>query len=93
MSYSDKIEKLEIEINSLKTSKEIFLEKLKTLSVGDTVYIAGGHGGFDTEYFPQEILDIDLENTKLIVLEKSINRKSEIDGFYMEEGDSFKYFN
>lgn len=64
------------------------IEILKGLNPGDTVHI-GGAQGFDIEYFPQIIVDINLEMGTLMVYEKSIDKFTTIESFYILQNDKF----
>jgi hypothetical protein len=61
---------------------------LRKLSVGDTVYEESPY--FD--YFPQIILDIDLEQNKLYVWEESINKEKWIDQFSLLEKGKYVFY-
>lgn len=91
MSYTEKIVEAK---NVLKILKEDFLKQKKIVSelkIGDTVYEEGTHGGWDMEYYPQVILDIDYKNAKLFVHEKSMNKSKWVYGFHVKDTEKEKF--
>ena len=92
MSYTEKIVEAK---NVLKILEEDFLKQKEIvggLKIGDTVYEEGTHGGWDMEYYPQVILEIDYENAKLFVHEKSMNKSKWVYGFHIKNTeDKFIY--
>lgn len=73
MGYNEEIERTEHQLLKLRVARDRFQLHLEKLKVGDEVYIEGGSGGFTMDYFPQEILEIDIPNCKIKVIERSIN--------------------
>lgn len=93
MDYKEKIAQAENAVKELKKNFSKLKETVKTLKVGDTVYEEGTHGGWDMEHYPQQILEIDLENAKLYVHEKSIDKKKWVTSFhtYNEKENKYEY--
>jgi len=91
MGYNEEIERTEHQLEKLRKGKIKFQKHLETLKVGDEVYIEGGHGGFTMDYFPQEILEIDIPNCKIKVIERSINETRELEGHTTYENGKFVY--
>jgi hypothetical protein len=91
MDYKEKILQAENTVKELKEKFSKLKAIVKTLKVGDTVYEMGTHGGWDMEYYPQEILEIDLENAKLHVHEKSIDKKKWVQSFHTYNDKESKY--
>lgn len=56
----------------LRKQKEKHQKYLKDLSIGDTVYKKTARF-FDSDYHPQEIIEIDRQNSKVKVKEKGLN--------------------
>lgn len=89
MNYPEQILEAKKTIKKLESK---FLKMKKTISklkVGDIVYEEGTHGGWDMEYYPQEILKVDIENAKLFVHEKSIGKKKWVTSFCLLEKEKF----
>lgn len=84
---NEEIIELENKLEELKKYKSKLQELLKTLKVGDLVYI---HGIYD-DYFPQIIEHIDIDKCLLYVYEKSIDKKDIIQNFYLLINDEFVY--
>jgi preprotein translocase subunit YajC len=91
MGYNEEIERTEHQLEKLRKGKIKFQKYLETLKVGDEVYIEGGSGGFTMDYFPQEILEIDIPNCKIKAIEKSINETRWLTSFHAFENGKFVY--
>ena len=87
MGYNEEIEKTEHHLLKLKVGRDNFQLHLEKLGVGDEVYIEGGHG----EYFPQEILEIDIPNCRIKVFERSINETRWIESYIAFENGKCIY--
>lgn len=93
MRYNEEIEKTEQQLIKLRLDKVKFQKDLEGLEVGGIVYLMSGHGGFDEEYFPQEIMEIDIPNCQIKVFERSINEVRWISSFHlMNEKKGFNYY-
>lgn len=62
---------------------------LRMLQIGDIVY---EEGGWDTEYYPQIILKIDLDRNRLFVREESIKEEKWIHSFYLFENGKYVFY-
>jgi len=71
--------------------KEKFQALLRTLEIGGEVYLSGAHGGWDEEYYPQVIKQIDVEGCKIQVHEKSINVTKWVSTFYTYNDTTKKF--
>lgn len=91
MSYKEEILEAEKRLSDLKKRFSKIKKTISTLSVGDTIYEEGTHGGWEMEYYPQTILQIDNENAKILVHEKSINVKKWITSFHTLDEKKQKY--
>jgi hypothetical protein len=91
MNYPEQILEAKKNIQNLEDKFLKMKKIISTLKVGDTVYEEGTHGGWDMEYYPQVILEIDHENAKLFVHEKSINQKKWVSGFHLLDKKKQKY--
>lgn len=91
MNYNEEIEKTEQKLEKLRAGKIKFQEDLKKLKVGSEIYIEGGYGDFEMDYFPQEILEIDIPNCKIKVFEKSINQTTWLTSYHAFENGKFVY--
>lgn len=89
MRYNEEIERTEYQLEKLKVGRDKFQLYLETLKVGDEVYLEGGSGGFTMDYFPQEILEIDIPNCRIKVFEWSINETRWLTSFYAFENGKF----
>lgn len=85
-NYPTKIAKVQKELDMLKEKQKLFLEELKKLKTGDIVHISDSG-----DFFPQRIIEVDLNNMQLNVIEESIDRESTITGFYILENNNFRY--
>jgi len=93
MGYNEEIEKTEYQLEKLRASKIKFQEDLEKLKVGGEIYIEGSHGGYTMDYFPQEILEIDIPNCRIKVIERSINDTRWLTSYHALENKRFVYHN
>lgn len=93
MDYNKEIAEARAKLDELISRKAAFQQELLKLKVGDTVYEEGCAGiGFD--YYPQTVLEIDVENCRILIHEESIITKKWISSFtlYDEETRSYKWY-
>jgi hypothetical protein len=89
MRYNEEIERTEYQLEKLKVGRDKFQLHLEKLKVGGEIYLEGGSGGFTMDYFPQEILEIDIPNCRVRVYEKSTNITQWLTSYYVFENGKF----
>ena len=91
-TYRERIKEREAELDILKSDFAKMRKVMETLEIGEIVYICGGHGGYDVDFFSQIIQSINLEECSIEVYEKSINRHQTLLSFHRLENEKFEYY-
>ena len=93
MDYIAEIEESERKTDELRRRFIKIHEAVSKLKVGDTIYEEGTHGGFDMEYYPQVILEINYDDAKIFVHEEGIGVKKWRSSFTLfENGKVVNYY-
>jgi hypothetical protein len=86
MNLLEEIRETENKLAELKQRKKKVLQVLNNLEVGDKIYRARCSYGFDIDYVPLEVLEIDKERLRIKTKEETTT------GFIIRWRDSFTIF-
>ena len=89
MSLKIEIDQTFDKLEKLLERRQKLIDVISKLSVGDTVYEDGSYG----DMFPQVVVEIDLENLKLLTHEVGINKTKWVYGvtIFNEETREYEY--
>lgn len=92
MDYKVEISEAENKVKKFKKDFSKLISVLKKLKVGDTVY-EDGCAGMEMEYYPQQILEIDLKKGRLLTYEESIKKTKWVTCFHLinEKNNKFEF--